>query len=426
MDTKKNYIWMLSSKSISMFATLLTASLINRALGPADRGVLAEIQTWIALFIVIFGLSMDTVTYHFANKDKYNHKDCDKFVTILVLNTIYSLVAALIFLILVYIWPNRFSSSTVNLITLIDVLLVITMFASNITVFFQARGRIKLSSIIGVLQAVANIGLISTAYFFNFISLKLIIIILIIIQSTALIFFLVMAIKTKLLYGRFVTKLANEMVKAGLKQHIATIFTFIYTKVNQLILIQYGGQIEAGLYAVPLNLVFGLMVIPATLQVVLYPRVIHSDDDYEVTIRALRMTFFAWGGIILVAGILAKPLILLYGGQEFISSIIVFRILLVTAWMLPLSSMISPYYIKLGAFTIASLTAVIIGVISIGLNILLVPRYLGIGAACATSLTTLLGFFIAIIFLMYLSKKNPVKVFNLKEEYELIRSRFRL
>ena len=47
--------------------TLFTGALINRSLGPFNRGIFAEAQTWVALFVVIFGIGMQAAIYHFSN-----------------------------------------------------------------------------------------------------------------------------------------------------------------------------------------------------------------------------------------------------------------------------------------------------------------------------------------------------------------------
>lgn len=424
MNMKSNYIWMLSSKLISIFVTLFTAGLINRMLGPDSRGILAEIQTWVALFATVFGLSMDSVIYHFANKKIYDYKDGDKFVTAAVLTVGYTFAACIACFITAWIFPSRFSTEAKGLIQLLSLLIITTMLSSNLAVIFQAWGKIKLSSMISIVQAAVNFVLIYGAFILKVIGLRYVIICLIFIQVTAIILFIIFAFKAGYVFGRFSKQLAKGMIIAGSKQHVATIFTFIYTRVNQLIIVQYCGSKEAGLYAVSLSLVFALMIIPSTLQAVLYPRVIHSDDDYEITIRMLRISFYGWGFAILLAFIAAKPILLIYGGTDFISSVASFRILLLTAWFLPLSSMGAPYYIKVGAFIMASLSAVLLGIISIVLNLLLVPAYRGVGAALATSISCAIGFIMVIAFLRYLSKKNSLRFLNIKEEYQLIASKY--
>jgi len=148
-----------------------------------------------------------------------------------------------------------------------------------------------------------------------------------------------------------------------------------------------------------------------TFQTTLYPRVIQGADEYEITIRSLRLGFYLWGGIIMLMLLFARPILLIYAGNQFSDSISSFRVLMVAAWFLPLSSLVAPYYVKRGAFGLASLSAICLGFISIGLNMYLVKKYAIIGASSATALSCLIGFCMVLLFLGYLSKKNPLSAF---------------
>jgi O-antigen/teichoic acid export membrane protein len=202
--------------------------------------------------------------------------------------------------------------------------------------------------------------------------------------------------------------MAKIIWSAGLKQHVATISTFVYMKINQLILFRYCGEAETGIFSVSLAIALALMFLPQTFQTVLYPRVIHAEDDYEVTVRALRVGFYVWGLVVLGIMLLAKPILLVYGGASFLSSVNLLRILLVGVWFLPLSSFVAPYCVKIGAFNACSASAVILGLISIALNFVLIPKFAATGAALATSFTCITGFGLALLLLWYLTKNNPL------------------
>jgi O-antigen/teichoic acid export membrane protein len=406
---KRNYIWMLSSKIALMVAALVTASLINRALGPELRGVLAEIQTWVALMVTCFGLSLDTAIYHFSNRELYPGKDSNQLATVIVMTLVYSSVASLFILSVTHFKADIISSTTMKYVFLMVILLVSTMFSSNLAVFYQARGRMVLSSVAGFLQALINVSLIGIAYYFSNLNLRLIVICLIVVQVTGLLVFLIMGTRGQFLKGIFSLSLARDMLGAGLKQHAATVSTFVYTRINQLILLKYCGEAQAGLFAVSLSLIMAAIVIPSTLQIVLYPRVIQATDDFEITILTLRAGFYGWGFIVVALFLLAKPIIYIYGGTEFMNSVTSFRILLLTAWLLPISSFIAPYVIKKGAFLLSSASAVFVGVISVILNYILIPRFLSSGAAWATVISSTVGFFIAVFLLALVAQRNPLK-----------------
>jgi O-antigen/teichoic acid export membrane protein len=417
---------MLGSKSVIMSAGFITAAMINRSLGPSGRGIYAEMQTWMGLFAVIFGMSLDTAIYYFANRSLYGTDDRSRLMTTFSLSLIYGLFATAALTIFVLGWPEQVSSETFKFLLLLDVLLIATILTGNLIIFLQAMGDIRYSAVIGVVQGMANVLVVGYAYWVDSLDIKIVLISVLIIQGITFLMLLAKFRRNNLLTGRFSKNLAKGMITAGFKQHIATIATFVYTKINLLIVFKYCGESNAGMFAVALSAAFYLMFVPMTFQTVLYPRVIHSTDDYEITVRSLRWGFYGWGVIVSFMILFAKPLLLLYAGRNFLPSVNNFRILMVAAWFLPLSSILAPYYIKAGAFGLASISAVLLGIISMGLNIVLVPRYADIGASLATALTCFIGFCMVLVFLWHLSKKNPLVIFNpnFKKEFLSIKLGF--
>jgi PST family polysaccharide transporter len=405
---------MLGSKTIFMSAGFVTAAMINRSLGPSTRGIYAEMQTWMGLFAVLFGFSMDTVIYHFANKSLYGTDDRSRWMTTFSLSLIYGLFATGALTIFVLGWPEQVSPETFKYLLFLDVLLIATTLTGNLMIFLQASGGIRYSAVIGVVQGVVNVFVVGYAYWIDSLDIKMVLISVLIIQGTTFLMLVVKFRRNGLLSGRFSNDLAKGIISAGLKQHIATIATFVYTKVNQLMIFRYCGQSETGIFAVSLGAAFYVMFIPMTLQTVLYPRVIHSADDYEVTIRSLRLGFYGWGGMVLLMILFAKPILFIYGGKNFLSAVTTFRILMIAAWVLPLASLVAPYCVKIGAFSAMAITAVILGLISVALNLYLVPIYSGTGAALATASTCITGFGISLLLLGYLSKRNPLEFMKLR------------
>ena len=395
-------------------AGFITAAMINRSLGPSTRGIYAEMQTWMGLFAVIFGMSIDTAIYHFANKALYGTDDRARFVTTFSLSLFCGILASGALTAFVYVWPEQVSSVTYKYIFLLDFLLVATILMGNLIICLQALGEIRYSAAIGVVQGITNLLVIGYVYVAELLNIKTVLLSLLLVQCATCLLLSKRFSKHTFGSGGLSLDLAKRMVFAGFKQHIATVATFVYTKINQLVVFRYCGESEAGIFAVSLSAAFSLMFIPMTLQIVLYPRIIHGADEYEVTIKSLRFGFYVWGGIVMSMVVFAKPILLLYAGKEFLPAINTFRILMLAAWFLPLSSLVAPYCTKVGAFYAMSFSAVFLGAISIVLNILLVPSYLGIGAALSTLTTTCTGFSVALILLWVLSKKNPLEFMKVR------------
>jgi O-antigen/teichoic acid export membrane protein len=115
---------------------------------------------------------------------------------------------------------------------------------------------------------------------------------------------------------------------------------------------------------------------------------------------------------------MAKPVIILYGGIKFLPAVNDFRMLSIAFWFLALSSIVAPYVIKVGAFGLSSLSAILLGIISIGLNFWFISSNGRQGAALATLFTCFIGFCGALYLLWFLSKKNPLVFLTLKVDHE--------
>jgi O-antigen/teichoic acid export membrane protein len=406
----RNFFWMLLSRIGQMTAGLLAAILINRSLGPAGRGLLAEVQTWCGLLAIVWGLSMDTAIYHTANRVQYTEKESIKFASVLGLSSVVAIVASTWLTMLTWFRPDLVSEAMIRYILLLDAYVFVFILGSNLAVFFLAQGHVRFASLIGLAQIALNALIVGCAFLVSRITLSLALTSLFLAQLIPVLVMLVMAGRLGYLPGRFSVSLIKRLILAGIKQHPATVCTFIYTRANQLILFHYCGEVETGHYALALNLASQLMVIPMAFQAVLYPRIIHEQDDHQVTVRSMNLGFYIWGVMVLGAFVLAKPLVLVYGGAEFLSAVPLFRVLLPMTWLMPLSAMVAPFYVKKGAFLMASLTAIVLGLVSVGLNYLFIPRLGSWGAAWATTVTTSFGFGLSLAFLWYLSRKNPLMI----------------
>lgn len=406
MSIKRHFSWMLFSRVVSMAAAMLIGSLVNRALGPSDRGVYAEMQTWVTMFSVLFGFSIDSAIYHSGNRQLYVLDDKSRFITILLTTLFYACIGLVMFSAFTYLFPGYFSEKARRYLLFMNLLLFCMMLALSLTVFLQSLGNIYYAGFISIAQNVIVAFIIAYIYFRNNLSLDNAFIASIVSQVLSIIMLAVYFGQSGFFSGVFSRSTSIQLLKNGLTLHVATIATFAYTKVNQLLVMKYSGAAEAGMFAVSLNLAFASMIIPGVLQTVLYSRIIHSEDTFEITIKSMKYNFFGWGTIVLLLVISAEPIIMLYAGIAFRNSVNTFRILMVAAWFLSMSALTAPYFVKAGFFRLMSLSAVLLGLISIVANYFLVQRYASFGAALATALTSFIGFIFVSLMLFAEFKKK--------------------
>jgi O-antigen/teichoic acid export membrane protein len=412
LSLKQNYLWLLLSRIVSSSLSFVAWAFANRALGPESRGIVGEIQTWIGLFLTLFNLGINNAVYHYANKERYTATDGTKLVTALTMTIGYSLSGIIALFAVSNLWPHQFSALALKYNLILCLLFGLQFINTFTTTFLQALGRIKYVACLNLLQALINILLIASGYVLGRLDIFYFLITLVLIQLICCVTAIVFLNKLKLFRGCFSWQLAKKLLATGLKQYIVVITAFLYTKINQLFVLWNCGAYEAGLFIVSLNLTTSLLFIPATLQIALFPRVLHAHDDYEITIRSLRMGFYGWGLLVVLLIILAEPILLLYGGEKFLPAAGIFRLHLVATWFLPLASFIDPYYIKIGAFFRAALVAVMLCIISLGLNLVLVAHYAALGGAMATAITCFIDFLAALLFFNIISHRNIWDLFR--------------
>lgn len=406
---RRDFSWLLASKLACMAAGLLPVMLLNRALAPAGRGVLAEMQSWVALFAVVFGLSLESAVYHLANAREHPEPQADKFITLMWATLAGAGAAALALALGARMFPGLLPAQAGGLLPPMCALLVLTMLGTQLGVFFQAHGEIPFISKLTMAQTAASALLVGAGHLCGALSVPFALWALVAAQLPLAGLALAAACRRGLLGGRPSWAMARKHLAAGARLHVATIATFAYTRLNQILVNRYAGDHEAGLFAAALNLAFTAMLIPQALQGALYPRVIHSTDEAQVTRRSMRLTFWLWGGACAVLALLAEPILLVYGGERFLDAVPAFRLCLAALFFLSLSSLVAPLFVKRGAFTLASVISVTLAAIGLGLNLLLIPGHGESGsaaarAALATALTTACGLAAMLLFYRHLTR----------------------
>lgn len=398
-------------KAFHLSGVLLSTALINRTLGPEARGILAEMQTWVALFAVVACLSLDTAIYHLADRERHKFSDIEFCSGVMQISVIVSLIASLLMAIIFWGVAQYVSDQSREHYLALVFLLVSTMVLVNLLTMMQARGKAKLAALSNAVVGACSALLALWAYLLSHLTLHFAIALLFISNFVAILVILIGEREHIRLHPFAPKMFFSKLISVGLKQHLATISTFSYMKLNQLILFNYVGAKETGYYAVALNLAFACGILFGVLQSALYPRVIHHKDDAEITIRVMRIMIYGGGFFTLMLIFSSTVLVQIYAGSGFEKAVTLFCILMIGVLILSLSSMMAPLFIKHGAFRQMVISAIALGGTSVFLNLYLVPRYQAMGAAYATALTSAIGFSMALYLFWHVSGKSPMPVF---------------
>lgn len=390
----RGIFWSGAGQATLALSGILSAALVNRALAPEGRGVVAEALTWAGLVTVVFGLSIGSAIYHFSNQARYKIAEPAQLSIVLASCVMVAVGAILAMAICVWVSPKASALRAGALQPVLLALPAISILCINLLAFAVASGRTRLAGSCNMLMAAIGIALIAAAFSMGYLDVSYAITVTLIVQVVGVLYLLLALLRLVGIDSKGASaRLVYSYLVAGLKQHIGTVAFFVYVRANQILVFQISGEREAGLFAAAHTLAFGAFAAFAAIQTALYAVVSRQlGDGLEVTFVAMRAAIF--GGLIVVipAIVWADVIISAYGGVEFAGAVLSFRILVIAAWILSACAMSAPYYVKQGAFWLASANSVIVGCVGIGLNTLLVRHFAAVGAATATLLSAILGF----------------------------------
>jgi O-antigen/teichoic acid export membrane protein len=198
---------------------------------------------------------------------------------------------------------------------------------------------------------------------------------------------------------RFDADLFRRGFRYSTKAYLITLLAFLVLRANIFLLRRHFGPAELGLYSVAAQISDVLAIVPQSIALVLFPRLVReAGTRWSATKRAALTT----GGVMIVvcglAALVGGPVIRLLYGASFAPSANVLRIMLPGVLCLAVANILSQY---LAAEGIPRILLAVWGggaALVVTLSLLLVPQHAGAGAAAALSVTY--GFVLAAIFLV--------------------------
>ncbi|MGD0675038.1 MAG: oligosaccharide flippase family protein [Polyangiaceae bacterium] len=184
---------------------------------------------------------------------------------------------------------------------------------------------------------------------------------------------------------------AKTALHQSLPLWFAGLFSMLYFKVDTLFLRSMSGDAELGVYGAAFKLFEGVMVLPAVLLSVLFPRLARVHDDPPAQRRLERLL----GAVLLASGALVAatclafgaPLIRVVFGPGFGRAVPLLRILAVGVPLLFLNYGLTHFLVARDRGMMTQWFAFGMLGLNVVLDIVLIPRAGGAGAAWATDIT---------------------------------------
>ncbi|MEL7669187.1 flippase [Methanobacterium sp.] len=327
----------------------------------------------------------------------------DKYITNILLIKFF--LSILTFgLIMVTVTIFNYPGDIKLLIYLIAISTIINAFSSPFNATFQAYEKMEIPAISSIISNVIVFSGVFVAIYFNkdifFFAL------LYIISSLACLLFNFMVYVWNFSFplANIDLKLWKYIINDAWPFALMGISASIYLWIDSLLLSIMVSSEAVGIYNSAYRILMILYVIPAIFIAALFPVMSKhfktAKDllkiEYEKAFKYLAITSI----FIFINGILfAENIIKLIFGNEYLSSILILQILMLSVPIIFLNSLSGNILAATNKQRFLSIVAILNALLNVTLNLFLIPKYSYIGASVVTVLTEVLGFSLTFLYI---------------------------
>ncbi len=399
-----NMSWMFFGQMFSLLVSFFIGAWIARYLGPSNYGALNYSIAFVGIFSFISTLGVDGILSRELVKTP--EKRDELLGTAFRLKLIGGIIAFCLSVLVVMIFQTN------PLIRLLVILFSFSFIAQSINVissYFNAEVKSK-NNVMATLIATA----ISSV-------LKIIVILL----SKGVIWIMIIFVLDFIWQGiglmssyrhyglkignwRFNKILSKEILRNSWPLMLASAASFIYLKIDQVMIGSMLGNYNVGIYAVAVKLVEVWYFIPIIICSSLFPAILNAKKAGIEIYKNRLKNFYILMALIPIAmaipiTLLAKPIIQILFGSGYLESIPILRIYIWSSLGLFLSMAVGQYLMSENLVKIIFISNLIAMLINVILNLIFIPMFGITGSAWAT----LISYFILPIGVwIYLKSKN--------------------
>jgi O-antigen/teichoic acid export membrane protein len=410
----KNTFSIAFSNIAAKIIAILIAVYLARYLGVEDFGKYNFIITYLMLFGFIAGFGLDSVVIRDISK---NPTEARRIMSnAVVIRILTSLIAILLAIIAIRVL--QYPADTIFYIQLVSAVLLAQGLSYLFESLFQANMKMEYATVSiivpKIIFAIAiyylirnNFGLaqILLAYLFSELART-------IISFT----YSQKILKYRLQIERVTCK---DLIRKSLPFVLGYGLFMLYHRFDILMLSMMKGDAAVGLYSAAYKLTESLLFIPGALAATLMPvmaKQFDRDKDklnytYKLGIRYILMMILpiTIGGVILGDRIISTVY-----GEEFLNSIVVFKVLTFTIIFNSLTSIQTAVLVAANKQQLNNISVSACAVLNIILNLLLIPQYSYAGAAVATLISVVFLYLFGFYFVHHNFRIQPLDMESFK------------
>ncbi len=394
-----NLGWMFFARIIGMVVSIIVSAYITRLLGPTSYGELSYALSLITLFSVFSSLGIEQVLYRELIKRPQDKNEL--LGSSIAIKIVAGSLTSLLVLVIAYI-----STSDPLSFWLVVIMSLSFLFNGwNIVAYeFQAEVKSRYPAIVTLyvtlVLSVIKLGTVvlggGVIYLAAIVTLE---------QILYMIFFIFIRQKyigsIKCWFAKWNT--VKYLILSSFPLMISAWFIIIYTRVDQVIIKHLLDTKSVGLYDAGVRIAEALQFIPQFIVHSLFPALLGAKilNGNIYSKRFIRLTLFLIVITTIIAGsitVLAKPIILILYGSEFVASIGVLQIYSWAGVAVAIWYVAQYFLLAEDKQFVTLLSTFLVMVINVGLNFFLIPKYGIYGAAWATTISYFCGIIVLILY----------------------------
>ncbi|MDD2696654.1 MAG: flippase [Candidatus Pacebacteria bacterium] len=400
--------WLSASEAVTRLLTAILGIFIARKLGAENFGVFTFATSLTGMFAVLADFGLRSIVVRELNQKEEARSELG---TVLWLRIILGIVTFF----LIFIFSFFIENDIAKIITIIfgAVILVSNIHTFYISVF-QATQKMEYISITEILK---TLFIVTGGFLILFMKPNIILIAYLYLSASVLSSIVSFFIARRLSFGsllNFDKKIAKKYLTMSLPLVLSSAFSAIYVQTDSVMMGFWNMIKEVGWYQAAYRVV-NITVVPAiVIGIVFYPIIANAYKKKENFQKIVDLFFLLLVSVALpiaVGGfLLAKDIIIFLYSDEYLPSVLAFKMLTLTSSFIMLSLFINYLLITTGRQKDFSFITGLTALLNVFLNLVLIPRYSLYGAAGATlisyTLLLLLGFF-------YLDRINVLPNFKI-------------
>jgi len=377
--------WMFGGQMFSLLVSFFIGAWLARYLGPENYGVLNYALAFAGLFGFIASLGIDGVLSR--EIVKFTDKQDSLLGTSFFLKLLGgSLAFALVVAFTLILESNFLTRLLIILFALSFILQSIGVIGNFFQAQVQARKIIKTQLIAMVITSLLKIALI--LMHLGVIWLMLIYVLDALWSGLGLIIAYRQA-GLKILNWKFDRRLAVLILKDSWPLMLSGAATFIYMKIDQVMIGRALNAESVGLYAAAIKLSEVWYFIPSIICTSLFPAIVNArQTSLETYRRRLKNLYLLMGllalAIAMVISLAAQPLVAWLFGSTYALSVPILQIYIWSGIGIFIGSAVNQYLIAENLVKTVFFFSILGMIVNVGLNLVLIPQIGLLGAALAS------------------------------------------